>query len=99
MGEGRAGTGFSVVEDLVWYRGDPESRALGVELLQLRVEDEREQFRRRMKEEMYGELAEVLKYKKVENRTKPVSTTLPEDCRIQRHRHPDPLKEMPELPV
>ena len=52
-----------------------------------------------MKEEMYGELAEVLKYKKVENRTKPVSTTLPEDCRIQRHRHPDPLKEMPELPV
>ena len=46
------------------------------------MEDEREQFRRRVKEEMYGELAEVLKYKKVENRTKPVSTTLPEDCRI-----------------
>ena len=54
-----------VVEESVWYQGDPESRALGVELLQLRVEDEREQFRRRMKEEMYGELAEVLKYKKV----------------------------------
>ena len=74
-----------VVEDSVWYQGDPESRALGVELLQLRVEDKREQFRQQMKEEMYRELVEVLKYKKVENRTKPASTTLPEDCRIQRH--------------
>ena len=88
-----------VVEDSVWYQGDPESRALGVELLQLRVEDKREQFRQQMKEEMYGELAEVLKYKKVENWMKPMSTTLPEDYRIQRHHHLYLLKEMPELPV
>ena len=40
----------------------------------------------------------ALKYKKVADRVKPVPTTLPEDYRIVRHRHPDPLADLPELP-
>ena len=42
---------------------------------------------------------EVLKYKKVANRTKPVATTLPEEYRIVRREHPDPLRDLPMLPT
>ena len=42
---------------------------------------------------------EMMKYKKVENRTKPVATTLPEEYRIVRHEPPDPLASLPELPI
>jgi hypothetical protein len=38
-------------------------------------------------------------YKKVANKTKPVATTLPEDFRIVRHEHPDPLANLSPLPV
>lgn len=44
------------------------------------------------------ELVEWFKYKKVANRTKPVSTMLPEEYRIVRKRHPDPLGDLPPLP-
>jgi hypothetical protein len=37
-------------------------------------------------------------YKKVANKTRPVATTLPENFRIIRHDHPDPLAGMPPLP-
>jgi hypothetical protein len=38
-------------------------------------------------------------YKKVANKTKPVATTLPENFRIVRLDHPDPLADMPPLPI
>lgn len=38
-------------------------------------------------------------YKKVANKVRPVPATLPEDYRIERVRHPDPLAGLPELPV
>ncbi len=42
--------------------------------------------------------AESFAYKKVENRVKPVSTTLPEHFRIERRTPSDPLAEIPILP-
>ena len=41
----------------------------------------------------------IFKYKKVANRVKPVPTTLPEDYRIIRIAHPDPLRDLPILPT
>ena len=38
-------------------------------------------------------------YKKVANKTRPVATTLPENFRIVRHEHPDPLAGMLPLPT
>ena len=38
-------------------------------------------------------------YKKVANKTHPVATTLPEDFRIVRLDHPDPLADMLPLPT
>ena len=38
-------------------------------------------------------------YKKVANKTRPVATTLPENFRILRKEHPDPLAGMRPLPV
>jgi hypothetical protein len=38
-------------------------------------------------------------YKKVANKTRPVATTLPENFRIIRHDHPNPLADMPPLPT
>ena len=38
-------------------------------------------------------------YKKVANKTKPVATTLPEEFRIIRHEHPNPLKDLKPLPT
>ena len=38
-------------------------------------------------------------YKKVANKTRPVATTLPENFRIIRREHPDPLANMPQLPT
>ena len=38
-------------------------------------------------------------YKKVANKTRPVATTLPENFRIVRYEHPDPLAGMPPLPA
>ena len=38
-------------------------------------------------------------YKKVANKTRPVATTLPENFRITRRDHPDPLAGMPPLPT
>ena len=40
----------------------------------------------------------VFAYKKVSQKVRPVPTDLPEEYRIVRRRHPDPLKGMPELP-
>ena len=45
------------------------------------------------------EEVENLAYKKVANKVRPVATTLPEDFRIVRREHPDPLKDMPVLPT
>ena len=39
------------------------------------------------------------RYKPVANRVKPVRTTLPEEHRIIRLQHPDPLRGMPQLPT
>jgi hypothetical protein len=39
------------------------------------------------------------RYKPVANRVKPVKTTLPEEYRIIRIRHPDPLHNIPTLPI
>lgn len=47
---------------------------------------------------MHCSWAEVLIYKRIENRTKPVATTMPEECHIKRYPHPKPLEGMPELP-
>ena len=41
----------------------------------------------------------VYAYKKVANKTRPVATTLPEDFRIIRSEHPDPLADLPPLPT
>jgi hypothetical protein len=41
----------------------------------------------------------VRRYKPVANRIKPVKTTLPEEYRIVRLVHPEPLRNIPELPV
>ena len=38
-------------------------------------------------------------YKRVANKTRPVATTLPEDFRVVRHDHPDPLAGMVPLPT
>ena len=38
-------------------------------------------------------------YKKVEKKIRPVPTTLPEEFRIVRRPHPDPLKDKPTLPI
>lgn len=45
------------------------------------------------------ENASAFLYKKVANKTRPVATTLPENFRIIRRDHPDPLAGMPPLPV
>lgn len=42
---------------------------------------------------------ELYKYKKVAQRTKPISATLPEDYRIIRRPHPHPLCNLPKLPT
>ena len=42
---------------------------------------------------------ESLLYKKVANKTRPVATTLPENFRIIRREHPDPLSTLLPLPV
>ena len=44
-------------------------------------------------------LAESYLYKKVANKTRPVATILPENFRIIRLEHPDPLANMPPLPT
>ena len=49
------------------------------------------------KEEQYERLVEVFKYKRVANKVRPVETTLQEEYRIQRQKHPDPFATMPEL--
>ena len=41
---------------------------------------------------------ENLAYKKVENKIRPVATTLPDEYRIVRRKHPDPLHNLPPLP-
>ncbi|KLO04805.1 hypothetical protein SCHPADRAFT_840189, partial [Schizopora paradoxa] len=41
----------------------------------------------------------MLAYKKVANKIRPVATTLPEEFRIVRRKHPDPLRDMPALPT
>ena len=41
----------------------------------------------------------TLLYKKVANKVRPVATTLPENFRIIRRHHPDPLAGMPPLPT
>ena len=41
----------------------------------------------------------VYAYKKVANKVRPVPATLPEEFRIVRHPHPDPLEGLPELPT
>ena len=38
-------------------------------------------------------------YKKVANKTRPVATTLPENFRILRHEHPNPLQNLRPLPT
>ena len=38
-------------------------------------------------------------YKKVDKKVRPVPTTLPEEFRIVRRPHPNPLKDRPKLPV
>ena len=38
-------------------------------------------------------------YKKVDKKVRPVPTTLPEEFRIVRRAHPDPLKNRPVLPI
>ena len=40
-----------------------------------------------------------LAYKKVANKVRPVPATLPEEFRIVRYEHPDPLKGLPILPA
>ena len=42
---------------------------------------------------------EAFVYKKVANKTRPVATTLPENFRITRRDHPDPLAGMLPLPT
>lgn len=42
---------------------------------------------------------ETYAYKKVENRTKPVATTLPEEFRIERRIPGNPLADLPQLPT
>ena len=44
-------------------------------------------------------LAESYIYKRVANKTRPVATTLPENFRIVRLEHPNPLANMPPLPT
>ena len=39
------------------------------------------------------------KYKKVANRVSPIKATLPEEFRIVRRQHPDPLSDIPVLPT
>ena len=41
----------------------------------------------------------IFAYKKVANKVRPVATTLPENFRIIRHDHPDPLANMLPLPI
>ena len=57
-------------------------------LMQTVVEDEEEQYER---------LVKVFKYKRVANKVRPVETTLPEEYRFQRQKHPDPFATIPEL--
>ena len=57
-------------------------------LMQTVVEDEEEQYER---------LVEVFKYKRVANKVRPVETTLPEEYRIQRQKHPNTFATMTEL--
>jgi len=47
----------------------------------------------------FFELGSALVYKKVANKTKPVATTLPENFRIIRREHPNPLLNMLPLPT
>lgn len=47
----------------------------------------------------YAINASTFKYKKVANRIKPVTTTLPEDFRIVRHIPCNPLESLPKLPT
>lgn len=44
-------------------------------------------------------LAESYIYKRVANKTRPIATTLPENFRIVRLEHPNPLADMPPLPT
>ena len=44
------------------------------------------------------DLVPVGAYKKVANKVRPVPATLPEQFRIVRHTHPDPLEGLPVLP-
>ena len=44
-------------------------------------------------------LRSAFAYKKVANKTRPVATTLPENFRITRLEHPNPLANMPPLPT
>ena len=53
--------------------------AVAMALMETVVEDEEEQYER---------LVEVFKYKRVANKVRPVETTLPEEYRIQRQKHP-----------
>ena len=41
----------------------------------------------------------IFKYKKVADRIKPIPATLPEDFRIVRNEHPDPIRNLPQLPT
>jgi hypothetical protein len=45
-----------------------------------------------------GDFAALL-YKKVANKTRPVATTLPENFRIIRREHPDPISNLLPLPI
>lgn len=61
--------------------------------------------RRTTKERMEEHWGPVLsafaakKYKKVANRVKPLLADLPEEFRIVRRKHPNPLEDLPDVPV
>jgi hypothetical protein len=93
--------GFSVIDDSV-KRGDYE-----INSSEQRSREDESVYMSTVYKEKWKELRdtpedisqEILVYKKVANRIKPVATTLPEEFRIVRKMPSDPLAGIPQLPT
>lgn len=93
-------SGFSLIDDSI--RGDCEKRSSQQDISEESVflsSVSEEQRRKELENSPEDIRQEILAYKKVANRVRPVATTLPEEFRIVRRFPSDPLADLPKLPT
>ena len=93
-------SGFSLIDDSI--RGDCEKRSSQQDISEESVflsSVSEEQRRKELENSPEDIRQEILAYKKVANRVRPVATTLPEEFRIIQRFPSNPLTDLPKLPT